>query len=185
MKQITKEEEKRKIEELIKLERKLHMIEMEKPYCESSQDILQNRTSEEKLKESIKQISDELSNLENPLASKEISGFIIKSFNLMKEDIQNIKYNLLVSRSQGLCIENYFASKIIEVIDHVMKTNYGLISSPFMYITHDPEDGIEKERLIDFFDSEIEIISNIDKIDYLKLKDYYDSLIERLRKLIE
>jgi chromosome segregation ATPase len=185
MKTITKEQEYELISQLLKLEKQIHFNEMEKNFCTNPSEITALESSLKDLKVSLDKVSNELTDISEPLASIEIKNSLIRTFYQMKTAISNVKYDLSISRRQCLNFENYFASKILDEINRAMNGDFYGLASPFLYLTTDPNDSFDRKQLISFFDSEIDILNSHNSVNYLILKTYYHEFVSRLLKMIE
>jgi hypothetical protein len=84
MKTISKEQEYSLIKELLDLEKQLHIHDMEKMYCNTPSEKLKNESEQKVLKASIVKISNNLIEIDNPQASKEIKDFLVRFLYQMK-----------------------------------------------------------------------------------------------------
>ncbi|WP_297099359.1 hypothetical protein [uncultured Draconibacterium sp.] len=185
MKAITKEEEYKLIGGLLAAENQIRKQKIEFQFCTDDAEIVKIESSITELIATREQLALELTEIENPQASIEIRHYLIQMFYEMRASIMDVKYDLPISRNQGLVLENYFISKIYDEIKRVMNCKHYGLSRPFLYFSADPEDSFDRKELISFFNSEIEILQAFDIVNYILLKDYFEKFAVRLSNLIQ
>lgn len=150
MTEITKEEEYKLIRSLLTIENRIHRVEIELQFCTDEAERFPIESSLKELKETREQLFLVLTEIENPQASIEIKYHLIQIFYEMRASIMDVKYDLPISRNQGLVLEDYFISKILDEIKRVMDGGYYGLSSPFLYFSTDPEDSVDRKKIIFF-----------------------------------
>lgn len=185
MEAITMEEEYKLIRSLLTVENQIRRQKIELQFCTDGAERFQIESTINQLNENHEQLILELTKIENPQASIEIRYHLIQIFSEMRASIMDVKYDLPISRNQGLVLENYFISKIFDEIKRVMDCRYYGLSTPFLYFSSDPEDSFDRKELISFFNSEIKILQALEIVNYILLKSYFEEFTDRLSKLIQ
>lgn len=182
---MTKEEEYDLIRELIKTEKEIYELGIALNYCSTNAEQNENRIFETEKNEYLEKIKDSLSQIEDPIASREIYRHLIKIFNEMKTSITNSKYDFMISiNKEKIDIENYFFLKISNIIKQVIDVDTCVFSKPFFSGT-DSTEGIDSRLLISFLVSEINYLKGMSIVNYLTIREYNEYFKTRLKTLIE
>lgn len=182
---ITMEEEYKLIRSLLTIENQIRRQKIELQFCTDDAERFQIESTINQLIGTRDQLILELTEIENPQASIEIRHHLIQIFAEMRASIMDVKYDLPISRNQGLVLENYFISKIFDEIKRVVNCRYYGLSTPFLYFSADPEDSFDRKELISFFNSEIKILQAFENVNYILLKSYFEEFTDRLSNLIK
>lgn len=173
------------IKEYLDLSIELQIRESETQYYADSPEHEVIRRKEYSVREKLDKVFSDLKKFENEDKSLEIRRNLLKAFSEMKAELQNYATKLPVSRQQGMSWDNYFASKILELIRRVIYLDFAGLIRPFLYVTSDPYDSIETRKIIDFFENEEKELMNMVTINYPLLFEYYNMFFNRLMKLTE
>lgn len=144
------------IKEYLELSIELQILENETKFYSDHPDNELSRQQENAVREKCKKILSDLGKFENEDKALEIRRNLLKAFSQMKAQLQNYPTKLPVSLSQGLTGDtrmtgqNYFASKIFELIKRVIYFDFTGLYRPFLDVTSDPSDSIEKSKIIEF-----------------------------------
>lgn len=97
------------------------------------------------------------------------------------QHIKGARSGLLVSRNQGLMIENYLIGKVIQDVRwFLFHEPLGGYSIPDLLYTYQPNLGIERERVIDALRSELIELENLSPVNYMSLLNLTEQMRPRL-----
>ncbi|MDY0144106.1 MAG: hypothetical protein RBR97_19670 [Bacteroidales bacterium] len=178
-------EEEQLIKEHIDLENQIHFLEMETPYCVKT---LEKQLNEENISKAfleLEKVKKTLKTINEKPISNNIFENLLFSYNQMIEIISNIKVQHPISKNQGTIFDNYFATIIFEQIRRVVYMGSCIIGNPFLYVTSEPNDGYDRNLLIKFFKNEIKILKDIQPVNYISIRKYFNEVTVRIGQLVE
>jgi hypothetical protein len=173
------------IKEYLDLAIELQIRESETQFYSDHPKIELIRQQEDTVREKRDRLYSDLKKFENEEKSLEIRRNLLKVYAQMKAELQYYDTKLPISRRQGMTGENYFASKIFELIRKVIYLDFTGISRPFLYVTNDSSDSIEKRIIIEFFDNEERELMKMTTVNFPSLFEYFKLSYNRLLKLTE
>ena len=183
MKSIEKNEEYSLINYLLKLEDQLCSKKVDRFNCLNAHEIAKNEYTQKELSESIGKVKDQLAEIISGSTSINIIESLRKRFNQMKTEISEEKNDFAISLKQGTVLDNYFAAKILYEIKCVVNSDLQELRKPFLYFTDDTLDSLDKSQLIAFYETEIDVLSKIEPVNYLKIREYYSNFEGKLEKI--
>ncbi|WP_057938815.1 hypothetical protein [Algoriphagus resistens] len=133
------------------------------------------------VEEEMKIIEKELIEIESKTYSKKAKQGMINQLNAYISGITKGKPHLKLSRNQGLIIENYLFSIILNDLKYQVSSDSAVLRIPAnLHFTYSVSNSVEISDLTDFLLREIEIIKNIQDPNYIKLREFCDGFMDRL-----
>jgi hypothetical protein len=106
---------------------------------------------------------------------------MISQVSLYIQHIQNAHSGLLVSRSQGLVLENYFVGRIMQDVRWFLYHEPLLGNSiPNLYFTYESELGISRESVVSALRTELLYLEGLRPVDYISLLNFTEQMTSRL-----
>ena len=186
MKKISKEQEYHLIREFINLEFQIQDKIGEIKYCKTTTEKSYIKQFVKDLKAKLTIASNELKDIENPQASKEILDHLNSFLYLFKYRISNPKIDLPISRCQGKCFNDFYIAKILAEVRFVINGDFKDLRKPFfLSLTSDQADGLDNFKLKSFLEQEISNLQAILPLNYVALKYFHKGFAKRLTSLTD
>jgi hypothetical protein len=131
----------------------------------------------------IDELEEKLTNNADKSSSQNAKESLIYQLEQYITEINKVNSHLNLSRNQGLMLENELFAGIVQDVNYLITDKvYGIHVPAYLKYTVVPEDSISIPKLTEFLRNEINLLRNLNDIDYLKLWEYKDRLIERIRE---
>jgi hypothetical protein len=131
----------------------------------------------------IDELEEKLTNVADKSSSQKAKESVIYQLEQYITEINKVSTHLNLSRNQGLMLENELFAGIVQDVNYLITDKvYGIHIPAYLKYTIAPEDSISISELTDFLRNEIILLKNLGDIDYLKLWEYKDRLIDRIRE---
>ncbi len=165
------------LKKLVDLESTIHRLSIKVKY--SNDEELENSINDlEKQKDDIILTLD---NIEDTSYSKRAKSSIINQINAYVTEISKAQPGLNLIRNQSLIIENYLFSRILNDVNRFLTDEVYTYYIPCnLYYTYSKENSIEVEDLKGFLNNELKILNNIDKVNFISLRSYYNDFENRI-----
>jgi hypothetical protein len=106
---------------------------------------------------------------------------VIEQIRAYISQVSKVNSNLKISRNQSMVLENAFFTFLSQDIRNIINGRlFGLRIPSDIYYTHIPEEGVEIDELITFLNNEIELLRNINPVNFITLLNYYQNFETRL-----
>ena len=127
------------------------------------------------------QLTQQLQNIPEKNYSNNAKYQVIEQMRAYIGQISKVNANLKISRNQSMVLENAFFTFLSQDIRNIISGRlFGLRIPSDIYYTYIPEEGIEINELIDFLNSEIEILRSLNPVNFITLLNYYQNFETRL-----
>jgi hypothetical protein len=164
----------------------LHKLEISIQILHESPEKFELINEREIVTNQINELRENLQNIENKEFSLEAKSTIIEQFQAyIRETSKGIKNNLRLSRNQSMMSENMLFGYIAKDIHNIISERiFGIHIPAYLLYTHSNSDldSVVINELIEFLNSEILIVNSIESPDYIKLHNYYDGFISRMKQ---
>lgn len=156
-----------------------HRLEIEYSFANDIKKVEENKSLLE-LKTEIQELENTIINIEDKKYSKRAKSQIIAQLISYITQIE-AKPKQRLPKSQGLIIENYIFSLIIQDLTRFVTDETDRISIPSHWkYTYDTENSIAAFELIEFLNHEIRLLEDLDQINFVSLSRYIGEMKERL-----
>lgn len=131
----------------------------------------------------IDELEEKLTNIDDKSSSQKAKESVIYQLEKYITEINKMSSHLNLSRNQGLMIENELFAGIVQDVNYLITDKvFGIHIPAYLKYTVVPEDSIRIPELTEFLRNEINLLRNLNDINYLKLWEYKDRLIDRIRE---
>ncbi|NQY11910.1 MAG: hypothetical protein HRT71_20635 [Flavobacteriales bacterium] len=156
---------------LIQLEKKSRYLQYKIDSNDPEKDALIQKNIE--VASEINEYEVQLTNIPEKPFSTEAYATMTRQLEAYVEEIQKAQVGLSLDRDQGTIFKNELFAGIIRDINYLTTDRAYIIHRPsFLKFTRVPEGAIDVDQMIDFFNSELEALSQIDTPDYNKLRQF-------------
>lgn len=129
----------------------------------------------------IEDLKTQIIQIEDKQFSQRAKQAIIDQIMIYINETKGKHPRLLLLRDQGTVLKNeLFASIARDIRLHIKGTIFGINIPIDLYYTIDENDGINIEQLNAFLANEIETIRNIEVVNFISLRNYYDGFENRI-----
>ncbi len=164
----------------------LHKLEISIQIWHESPEKEQFKKEKEIVTNQVNELSENLQNITNKEFSLEAKSTIIEQFQAYTREIsKGNKNNLRLSRNQSMMVENMLFGYIAKDIHHIIVERvFGLHIPAYLLYTHSnsDSDSVVINELIEFLNSEILIVKSIENPDYIKLQNYFEEFVSRMKE---
>lgn len=129
----------------------------------------------------IEQSKTEIIEIDDKQFSRRAKQGIIDQINAYIDEIKEKHPRLLLQRDQGTVLKNELFSSIAR--DIRMQINGSIFGHNIpidLYYTIEENEGVNIVQLINFLKNEIEIIKNIQTVNFIALRNYYNAFENRI-----
>lgn len=171
------------LKQLITIEKNIHLLNLEIDHTDDGIQRQQLVSQQSELNTRIENLKSALVEIEDKSYSIEAVHGIIRQLKEYITEINKAIPGLRLSRNQGMVIENYLFSYIINDINNLITDEiHGYHIPAYLYYTYRKEESIEISALTNFLNEEIEIISKLENPNYVKLRYFVEGFRDRIIK---
>ena len=171
------------LKRLIELEKQANDYDLRIQIWTNQEEKVQFVREFERISGEIEELKTQLVTIENKPFSREAKSSIIDQLQQYINEINDVSPSLSVSRNQGFMLENELFSGIVQDVNYMLIDRiFGIRIPAYLKYTTNPNDSINISELTDFLRNEIIIIKNIENPNFIKLREYLDRLIDRIRE---
>lgn len=173
------------INRFIELENEIESIQLRNSSTKKSEVLNKNILIEATLKEEQRRLIIKLEALSQKSTSERILAELRIRLSEIKNRVNNLESeNQLILNNSQRPMSDSITSRIIEEVGKIINLDFKQLIGPLYNVTTDKKIGIRKADLIECIENEFDIIKNLqNNINYIKIREYYSSLITRLRDL--
>lgn len=171
------------LKELIDKKRIVNDLKISIDIWHNNEEKIQFAKDLEKTSAEIDTLEKQLTEIDDKSHSRKAKDSVIYQLEQYITEINKVSPHLNLSRNQGLMLENELFAGIVQDVNYLITDKvFGIHIPAYLKYTVVPEDSVSISELTEFLRNEITILRRINDIDYLKLWEYKDSLIERIRQ---
>lgn len=169
------------LNKIIKLKRSSNHLDVHIKLWHEGEEKQKFITEKEKIDGEIAILTQQLQDIPEKNYSNNAKYQVIEQMRAYISQISKVNPNLKISRNQSMVLENAFFTFLSQDIRNIISGRlFGLRIPSDIYYTHIPEEGIEIEELIAFLNNEIEILRNLNPVNFITLLNYYQNFESRL-----
>lgn len=171
------------LKELIDKKRIANDLKISIEIWHNEQEKIQFVEDLEKTSAEINILEKQLTEIEDKSYSRKAKDSVIYQLEQYITEINKVSPHLNLSRNQGLMLENELFAGIVQDVSYLLTDKvYGIHIPAYLKYTVVHEDSVSIPELTEFLRNEITLLRRMNAIDYLKLWEYKNSLIARIRE---
>jgi anaerobic ribonucleoside-triphosphate reductase len=135
----------------------------------------------QRIEENIQKLKTELIEISNKNFSNKAKTAINRQINHYIEQINQAKPGARLTRSQGMIGENMLLGFIAKDIYYLITDEIHSIHIPaYLQYTYAEKDSISIDELTQFLRSELIILNNIQNVNYIELREFFEEFKNRI-----
>lgn len=166
---------------LLELEASAELVQFDINFPIDKSDRASHEKQLQSIKNEILNLRERLVLIKDKTFSKNAKASMVSQLNVYRKELESKIELKMISKKQGLSIDNELIGRIVSDIEFVLTKNPSIIQNHNdLQYTSIKEDGIDIIMLIDFLNMEVDILNNINHVNYLILREYKEGLIKRI-----
>lgn len=169
------------LNKFLKLKRSSNHLEVHIKLWHEGQEKQKFIADKEIIDEEIVKLTQQLQDIPEKKYSNNAKNQVIEQLKAYIGQISKVNHSFKISRNQSMVLENAFFTFLSQDIRNIISCRlFGLRIPSEIYYTHIAEEGIEIDELIAFLNIEIEILHNLNAVNFISLLNYHQNFETRL-----
>ena len=169
------------LKKLVELEKEKYSLKIKIDIWSRDSDVSSFKVELAQLEEEVTEIIYQLKEIDDKSYSQKAKIAMDNQISAYITEINKAKPGLKLSRNQGLGLENYLFSGILNDLRYyIVDEVYGHRIPAYLLYTYSNEKSIEVTELSDFLKKELQILRKIENPNYIKLRDYFESFENKI-----
>ncbi len=169
------------LKQLVSLEQQQYELEIRIDVWSNDKEVDGFKQELAVVNEGIKKTEQLLVEVDDKNYSRSAKKAMINQLTSYVTEINKARPGLKLSRNQGLILENYLFSGILQDLHYLITDEvFGYRIPAYLFYTYSEEDSVEIDDLTEFLNIEIQTLRNIQDPNYIKLREFYDEFRDRI-----
>lgn len=169
------------LNKFIKLKQSSNHLDVHVKLWHDGQEKQKFIADKEIIDEQIVQLTQQLQDIPEKNYSNNTKNQVIEQLRAYIGQISKVNPFLKISRNQSMVLEDAFFTFLSQNIRNIISGRlFGLRIPSDIYYTHIAEEGLEIDELSTFLNNEIEILRNLNPVNFISLINYYHNFETRL-----
>ncbi|MBU2905807.1 hypothetical protein KO529_13490 [Arenibacter algicola] len=175
------------LKKLVDLEKTKNTLEIQIDVWNGDGKVVEFKRELDLVEAEIAEKINELQEIEDKKYSRKAKNSMYSQIQAYITEINKVKEGLKLSRNQGLGLENYLFSGILNDLRYYIIDDFGGHRIPaYLMYTRSDENSVEVSELSDFLNTELHNLSEIENPNYIKLREFYEDFKNRMiKKFVE